>query len=135
MEVLHSESSFTNKLRKLFCRYGQSGTIVTDNGPQFLKHTGFSCLLREFGVKPRKVTPYQSAANGEVELFNRNLKNCIQTTIADGENWSFLFPEKTGVLLGVHEMVPTWLRKGDMYYVYNNMLTFLKCNQVGLSWT
>ena len=80
MEVPHSVSSesVTNKLHKLFCRYDS-----------FLKHTAFSCLLREFGVKHRKVTPYHAAANGEVERFNRNLKNCIQTAIADGENWSF----------------------------------------------
>ncbi|XP_066922320.1 uncharacterized protein [Clytia hemisphaerica] len=67
--------------------YGAPDCIVTDNGPQFRKHTEFQKLLKEFNVKHRKVTPYHPMANGEVERFNRNLKKTIQASIAEGQNW------------------------------------------------
>uniref|UniRef100_A0A7M5XNH5 Endonuclease n=1 Tax=Clytia hemisphaerica TaxID=252671 RepID=A0A7M5XNH5_9CNID len=89
VELLHnvSSKSIATKLRKLFCRYGAPDCIVTDNGPQFRKHTEFRKLLKEFNVKHRKVTPYHPMANGEVERFNRNLKKTIQASIAEGQNW------------------------------------------------
>lgn len=89
VEIIHKTSSevIASKLRKLFCRYGCPEMIVTDNGPQFQKKTAFTNLLQEFGVSHRKVAPYHPEANGEVERFNRNLKKCIQTAIAEGQNW------------------------------------------------
>ena len=76
-----------SKLRKLFCRYGAPDTLVTDNGPQFRMNTVFTSLMKEFGIKHRKVTPYHPEANGEVERFNRNLKKLIQAAIAEHQNW------------------------------------------------
>ena len=74
-------------MRKLICRYGSPEVIITDNGPQFQKHTEFKALMKEFGIKHRQVAPYHPEANGEVERFNRNLKKCIQTAIAEGHDW------------------------------------------------
>lgn len=82
-----SAQMITTKLRKLFCRYGAPEELITDNGPQFRDNQDFKALLQEFNVKHRRVTPYHPAANGEVECFNRNLKKCIQTAIADNRNW------------------------------------------------
>ena len=89
VEIIHKTTSIviSSKLRKLFCRYGCPELIITDNGPQFQKNTEFSNLMKEFGVKHIKVAPYHPQANGEVERFNRTLKKCIQTAIADGNNW------------------------------------------------
>lgn len=82
-----SAQMITTKLRKLFCRYGAPEELITDNGPQFRDNQDFKALLQEFNVKHRRVTPYHPASNGEVERFNRNLKKCIQTAIADNRNW------------------------------------------------
>ena len=89
VEILNNISSkaIATKLRKLFCRYGAPECIVTDNGPQFRKHTEFRELMKEFNVRHRKVTAYNPRANGEVERFNRNLKKTIQASVAEGQNW------------------------------------------------
>lgn len=89
VEIIHktNATNITQKLRKLFCRYGAPETIITDNGPQFRKNQVFKSLMKEFGVKHHKVTPYHPEANGEVERFNRTLKKTIQAAIADGKNW------------------------------------------------
>ena len=89
VDILHTITSdaISSKIRKCFCRYGAPEEIVTDNGPQFQAGTSFAALMKEFSVKHRKVTPYHPIANGEVERFNRNLKKCIQTAIAAGEDW------------------------------------------------
>ena len=89
VEILHKidAKNITNKLRKLFCRYGPPETLVTDIGPQFRDETCFKTLMAEFNINHHKVTPYHPEANGEVERFNRNLKKTIQTAIAEKQNW------------------------------------------------
>ena len=88
VEIIHKISSqaIITKLRKLFCRYGAPQELITDNGPQFVSKE-LKLLLSEFGTKHRLVTPYHPEANGEVERFNRCLKKCIQTAVANGRNW------------------------------------------------
>ena len=60
-------SNITNKLRKLFCRYGAPVTLVTDKGPQVTHIAKFDVFMKEFGVNHKKVTPYHPEANVEVE--------------------------------------------------------------------
>ena len=88
VEILHevSAKAIISKLRKLFCRYGAPEELVTDNGPQFISQS-FKDLMKEFGIKHRRVTPYYPQSNGEVEPFNRTLKKAIHTAIAEGTNW------------------------------------------------
>ena len=89
VDVIHKTTSavITKKLRKMICRYGVPHMIITDNGPQFQKYTDFKKLMKEFGIRHRKVAPYHPEANGEVERFNRSLKKCIQTAITDNQDW------------------------------------------------
>ena len=100
-EILRSvkTSVISDRLRKMFCRYGAPETLVTDNGPQFISNE-FKDLMSEFNIQHRRVTPYHPIANGEVERFNRSLKKCIQTAISEGINWrialqSFLLNYRT----------------------------------------
>lgn len=80
-------SNITNKLRKLFCRYGAPVTLVTDKGPQVTHIAKFDVFMKEFGVNHKKVTPYHPEANVEVERFNKSLKELIQAAITVGQNW------------------------------------------------
>ena len=88
VEIVHSvkTSVISNRLRKMFCRYGAPEILVTDNGPQFISKK-FKDLMNEFNINHRRVTPYHPIANGEVERFNRSLKKCIQTAISEGMDW------------------------------------------------
>ncbi|XP_057302732.1 uncharacterized protein K02A2.6-like [Hydractinia symbiolongicarpus] len=88
VEILHKVDThaIAKKLRKMFYRYGSPEEIVTDNGPQFIS-AGFKRLMTEFNIKHQKVAPYHPQANDEVERFNRTLKKCIQTAVADGIDW------------------------------------------------
>jgi len=50
--------------------------IITDNRPQFRKHTAFASLVKEFNVHHHKVTPYNPQA--KVERFIKNLKKLFK---------------------------------------------------------
>lgn len=64
VEILHKTtmSYITNKLRKLFCRYGAPEKFVADNGWQFAHNETFDVIMKEFGV-----TPYHPETNGEIQ--------------------------------------------------------------------
>ena len=43
-------SNIINKLRELFCRYGGSKTLVTDNEPQFASNATFNALIKKLAL-------------------------------------------------------------------------------------
>ena len=71
VEILHKidAKNITNKLRKLFCRYGPPETLVTDNGPQFRDETCFNTLMAEFNINHHKVTPYHPEAKAKLNVL------------------------------------------------------------------
>ena len=60
------------RLRRIFARYGVPQEIVTDNAKTF-RSSRFSNLMREFGMKHRRITPRYPRANGEAEWLNRSI--------------------------------------------------------------
>ena len=68
------------RLRRIFARYGVPQEIVTDNAKTF-RSFRFSNLMREFGVKHRKITPRYPRANGEAERLNRSINKVVKTAI------------------------------------------------------
>ncbi|CAB4022868.1 hypothetical protein BOX15_Mlig023251g7 [Paramuricea clavata] len=54
------------RLRRIFARYGVPQEIVTDNAKTF-RSSRFSNLMREFGIKHKKITPRYPRVNGEAE--------------------------------------------------------------------
>lgn len=60
--------------------------LVSDNGPQFI-FSEFSEFLRERDIHHFRSAVYHPRANGEVERFNRVLKDCLQTASIQGEPW------------------------------------------------
>ena len=52
-------------LKRIILRYGIVQEVVTDNGPSFEKE--FAQLLKQYGIRHIKISPYNSQANGVVE--------------------------------------------------------------------
>ena len=60
--------------------------IVTDNAKTF-RPSRFSNLMREFGIKHRRITPRYPRANGEAERLNRSINEVVKTAIAESRDW------------------------------------------------
>ncbi|KAK7877730.1 hypothetical protein WMY93_030544 [Mugilogobius chulae] len=77
-------------LTAVFSREENPKTLISDNGPQFLS-SEFAVFLKEHGIQHLRSSVYYPRANGEVERFNRCVKDCLQTASIQGEPWkSFL---------------------------------------------
>jgi len=73
-------------LSDLFCRFGTTEELVSDNGPQFISDE-LQQFLSAHGVRHSKVALYNPQANGEVEKFNRVLKEGLKAAFADGKTF------------------------------------------------
>jgi hypothetical protein len=60
---------------QIILRYGNVIEVVTDNGPSF--HGEFEQLLKDYGVKQIKISPYNSQANGVVERGHFNIREAL----------------------------------------------------------
>lgn len=70
----------------LFSGEGNPCELVLDNGSQFVSHE-FSKFLQKRGIQRIKPSVYYTRSNGEVEIFNRVLKHCLQTATLQGQPW------------------------------------------------
>lgn len=59
---------------------------MSDNGTQFTS-TEFKEFLKQRGIVHLRASVYYPRANGEVERFNRVLKDCLQTASIQGMPW------------------------------------------------
>jgi hypothetical protein len=62
-------------LKRIIQRYGIVQEVVTDNGPSFGKE--FAEMLKKYGVKQIKISPYNSQANGVVERGHFNIREAL----------------------------------------------------------
>ena len=62
-------------LKRIILRYGIVLEVVTDNGPSFCKE--FAQLLRKYGIRHIKISPYNSQANGVVERGHYNIREAL----------------------------------------------------------
>ena len=65
-------------LTQLFARYGNPDSVVTDNGPQFVSNE-FREFLRLRDIRQLTSAVYNPQQNGRVEMWNRFLKQGVQT--------------------------------------------------------
>ena len=73
-------------LTAVFSREGNVKEIVSDNGVQFTS-AEFKDYLKQRGIAHLRVSVYYPRANGEVERFNKVLKDCLQTASIQGIPW------------------------------------------------
>ncbi|XP_038063151.1 uncharacterized protein K02A2.6-like [Patiria miniata] len=73
-------------LNTVFAREGLPNEIVTDNGVQFTS-SEFENFLHNCGIKHYKSSLYYPRANGEVERWNRVLKQTLQLASQERRGW------------------------------------------------
>ena len=72
----------------IFSRYGCPRAIISDGSAHF-NNFKFRSLLKKFGVQHKVITPYHPQANGQVELYNREVKKILQKIVKlDGKDWA-----------------------------------------------
>ena len=73
-------------LDKVFSREGFPEFIVSDNAMNFIS-SEFETYLESCGIKHYRSSTYYARCNGEVERFNRTLKQTIEDAVNEGRNW------------------------------------------------
>ena len=73
-------------LSAVFSREGNPLELVTDNGPSFVS-AEFKAFLAAPDITHCRSSIYYPQSNGEVERWNRVLKDCLQTADIEGRPW------------------------------------------------
>ncbi|CDW60205.1 DUF3550 and rve domain containing protein [Trichuris trichiura] len=68
---------YGHRFAEIFSREGYPNEIVTDNGKQFTSYE-FKRFLEEHAIRHNETSLYYPQANGEIERFNRTLKDALQ---------------------------------------------------------
>ncbi|XP_076905530.1 uncharacterized protein LOC143561293 [Bidens hawaiensis] len=70
----------------IFSRFGIPKVIISDDGSHFT----FGKLLKCYSVNHQIATPYHPQTSGQVEVFNRQIKEILMTTVlVVSKDWSF----------------------------------------------
>ena len=78
-------------LKRIILRYGIVQEVVTDNGPSFGKE--FAQLLKLYGIRHIKISPYNSQANGVVERGHFNIREAlVKLCEGDLSQWPLMVP-------------------------------------------
>ena len=64
----------------LFCRFGVSRVIVSNQGTHFCNRSMYA-LLKEYGVVHRISTPYHPQTNGQTEISNKEIKRILEKIV------------------------------------------------------
>jgi hypothetical protein len=62
-------------LNNVILRYGTMQEVITDNGPAFGEE--FTQVLKQYGIRHIKISPYNSQANGVVERGHFNIREAL----------------------------------------------------------
>ena len=77
----------------IICRHGVPYKIVIDNGTPFVNRE-VSDMLKGYGVKHRKSTPYYPQGNGQAEATNKTLLRILSKMVFEYEKgWSTHLPD------------------------------------------
>ncbi|XP_064467133.1 uncharacterized protein K02A2.6-like [Ornithodoros turicata] len=88
-------------LRQLFAREGYPDIIVSDHGSQFQSHA-FKSFLQDRGIQHRQSSVYYPHSNGQIERFNRVLKDFILLSASEQGTILRDLPE----FLGIYRSTP-----------------------------
>ncbi|XP_024006559.1 uncharacterized protein LOC112083064 [Eutrema salsugineum] len=62
-------------------KFGVPPVVISDGGSHFINKV-FENLLKKNGVKHKLATPYHPQMSGQIEIFNREIKNILQKTVS-----------------------------------------------------
>ncbi|RDX86383.1 hypothetical protein CR513_32279, partial [Mucuna pruriens] len=72
----------------IFYRFGVPKTLISDQGSHFCNRA-MAALLQKYGVAHKITTSYHPQTNGQVEIFNREIKHTLQKmTNPSRKDWS-----------------------------------------------
>ena len=72
----------------IFARFRVSCAIISHDGSHFC-NKAFECLLKKNGVTHKIALPYHPQTNGQVEIFNRHIKQILEKTVNPSrKDWS-----------------------------------------------
>lgn len=71
---------------EIICRHGCPQKILTDRGTHFNNQL-VAELMSNFGIKHHNSTPYHPQTNGQVERFNKTLKETLAKLAIDDITW------------------------------------------------
>lgn len=64
----------------IFVRFGEPMALISDEGTYCLNRL-IENLLKKYNVKHKVTTPYHPWTSGQVEVFNRQLKQILEKTV------------------------------------------------------
>ena len=81
-----SAEKITQIMWKMFITHGLPNLVQTDNGSPFQSQY-FSNFMKENGINHRRVSPYWSPAQGQVERENRSILKRIKIAQTEKRDW------------------------------------------------
>jgi hypothetical protein len=77
--------------KNIFSRFGTPRVLISDGGSHFC-NAPLESILKHYGVSHRVATPYHPQANGQAEVFNREIKRILEKTVSNSnksghKNW------------------------------------------------
>jgi len=73
----------------IFPHFGVPRIVISDGGNHFINKI-LAKLLLQYGVQHRVATPYHTQTSGQVEVFNRQIKEILEKTMGKAEKeWSY----------------------------------------------
>ena len=81
-----SAATAITHLTQMFATHGIPEVITSDNVP-FGSEEFITTWCKQLGIRHRKITPLWSAANAQVERFNKTLEKTIRIASVEGKNW------------------------------------------------
>lgn len=77
--LLSNDSKVVTKFIKknIFSRFGTPRAITSDRGTHFCNHH-FEKLLAKYGMKHKVCTSYHPQTSGQVEVYNREIKQILE---------------------------------------------------------
>ena len=69
----------------IICRFGLSQEMIFDNGSHF--EGKVLRVMKEYGIKHHKSSPYRPQASRAVEAANKNVKNILAKMVVTYTDW------------------------------------------------
>ena len=79
--IIYDANVVLNFFQKyIFSRFGIPREIISEEGTFFFNKL-FDSLLAKYGVKHRTTLAYHPQSNGQAEIYNREIKKILETTM------------------------------------------------------